>query len=98
MDVKVIISEEDEPPSEIAAPSLISSLNDECLFGDGNAIHKLWPTTTVEQWKTGSGRPKTGSRPSRTWPLCSISSLIRLPNTKPSTNFFISPLHLIICR
>ena len=75
MDVKVIISEEDEPPSEIAAPSLISSLNDECLFGGGNAIHKLWPTTTVEQWK--DWKWQTENR------ITSIEDLAALLNLKP---------------
>ena len=75
MDIKEMTVEEEEPPGDVTTPSLLTTLNAECLFGSGNVVQKLWPDVAVEQWKDW------------TWQMAnritSIDELASLLNLKP---------------
>jgi len=50
MELRVVIPEEEDPPSEATLAPLADSIEDDNLFGRANFIQKFWPHVTQEEW------------------------------------------------
>ncbi len=50
MALRVVVPDDEEPPSEASLAPLSSALNDESLFGRTNFVQKFWPNVTSEEW------------------------------------------------
>ncbi len=50
MELRVVVPEDEDPPSEATLAELNAAIEDESLFGRANFIQKFWPHVTADEW------------------------------------------------